>query len=115
MREPTEDEPSDTIALYYEMRARDNFEETAEALHAIVAGAIEKQPSKPRHLYLDVERHRNEAGGFDHDAHELQRHFILDFLSPYLSAVDMPLMSVKFNHEQSDDLDDMLRIYQPPT
>jgi hypothetical protein len=68
-------------------------------------------------LYLDIDGHRNAAGGWDHDMYELQRHFILGFMSEYLSAIHVPLGSAnRSGLSQSDQIvDSHLQLMDPGT
>jgi len=66
---------------------------------------------KPRHLYLDIEGHRNEAGGFDRDALELQKEFLIDFFMHWLTEVHMSLGAYRNGH-QREDLPDRLNIFE---
>ena len=80
----------------------------------MVRSAAERYPGKPRRLYLDIEGHRNSAGGFDADMQELQRGFVLGFLSPYLSYVSMPLVTAERREPQRDEVPNELVIQRPP-
>lgn len=90
------------IAIYHVMRGKENFEDTADMLFQMVKSAATKHPGKPRILYLDIEGHRNKAGGFDHDAFEVQQGFILGFLGRWLSEVSMPLMHTRTPQQHED-------------
>lgn len=91
-------------AIYHVMRADEDFEMTAEILFKLVQDAAEKFPGKPRHLYLDIDGHRNSEGGYDHDAFELITNFMLGFLGPYLTKMTHPLSSAINNAAQREDL-----------
>jgi hypothetical protein len=98
------------IALYEVMKAYETFEDIAEHLHQMIMMAIVKNPGMRRVLYLDVDEHRNEAGGFDHDSHELQKEFILGFLMPFLSEVHLPLIAATNPWPQRDDIPQHLQL-----
>lgn len=83
------------VALYHVMRASDDFDSTADKLFQIVEKAAREFPKKPRALFLDVEGHRNDAGGFDHDALEIQTHFLIGYLGRWLSEIHTPLAEVQ--------------------
>lgn len=74
------------IGIYHEMRAREGFEETAGMLWVMVREAARQHPGKPRHLYLDIDGHRDRArgSGYDADATELIS-FARAALGPYLT------------------------------
>jgi hypothetical protein len=99
-----------TVALYHVMRDREDFGETAQALFEVVRYAITEFTGRRRLLYLDIEGHRNPAGGFDRDAYEIQNTFLIGFLMPYLSELHMPLGAVINPGTQRDDIPDELRI-----
>jgi hypothetical protein len=52
-------------ALYHIVYATETFEDAAEKIWAILCMAQEKTPGAPRWLFLDIEGHRNEAGGLN--------------------------------------------------
>lgn len=99
------------IAIYHEMKATEDFEETAERLFTMVRDAAHRFPGAPRKLLLDIEGHRNGLGAFDDDAYELQRHFVLGFLMPFLSGVSIPLLQATNNQPQRDDVPHRLDIF----
>jgi hypothetical protein len=101
---------SDAIALYHVMKAREGFGETAQALFEIVRYTVTEFPGRKRLLYLDIEEHRNPAGGFDHDAYQIQQEFLIGFLASYLSELHLPLGTVVNPKVQLDDIPDALQI-----
>jgi hypothetical protein len=71
----------------------------------------EKLAGKPRFLYLDIEGHRNDEGGYDRDRFELQRDFLLGFLMPYLTECSVPLVDkVRNNFPQRNDVPERFEI-----
>ena len=110
------DKPSDDtgIAIYHVVYGHEGFEDAARKLHKMVLAAAEREPGKPRRLYLDIEGHRNNAGGFDHDMTELQQDFVLGFLGPYLSYVSMPLLTGERQEPQREDVPHELVIQPSP-
>jgi hypothetical protein len=92
----------ESVAIYHVMMANDTFDETAQALFALVQGAEEKYPGTPRKLYLDIEGHRNGPDGFDDDAYELQRHFIMGLLADYLSGFVIPIIAADTSHQNNN-------------
>lgn len=100
------------IALYHEIRRNEGFEESAQILFTMLRQAIGIADG-PRRLYLDIEGHRNRAGGFDDDMLELQKEFLLGFLGPYLTEISMPLGRYRNPGSQRNDLPDELQISSP--
>lgn len=100
-----------SIAIYHRVMRREGFEETARILLHLVRDARDKAPDKPRVLYLDIDGHRNEAGGFDGEMFELQQEFVLGFLMPFLKEVHMPLASASNPREQSNEVPDELHFF----
>ena len=98
------------IAIYHNVFANEGFDETANILFRLVKGAQEQSPNQKRVLFLDIEEHSNKQGGFDNDMFEIQRHFILGFLMPFLTEAYLPLISVKNNKRQRNDIPDGLKI-----
>ena len=98
------------IALYHRIYKRENFEKAAKDLVALLNSAQKQAPNVPRTLYVDIEGHRNEAGGYDADMLELQTEFGLGFLLPFVTEVHFPLASVKNTKEQQNDIPQRLLI-----
>jgi hypothetical protein len=92
------------IALYHVVYAHEGFAEAAQALFTLVQEAQRIHPGKPRKLYLDIEGHRQSAGGFDPAMVELQDEFLLGFLSPYLSEIHAPLVRATTTKPQENEL-----------
>lgn len=102
---------SKAVAIYHRIMRRENFETAAKDLFRLLAEAQKKEPGRKRVLYLDIDGHKNQAGGFDEDMFELQRHFIVEFLLPYFSEVHIPLGSFVNKEEQRNDIPDQLDIF----
>lgn len=98
------------VAIYHLVLEDDDFEASVDHLHRQILYAQQTFPGRKRSLYLDIDGHRNSDGGFDHDMFELQRHFLLGFLSPFLSELYMPLISVKTGKLQRNDIPEKLEI-----
>ncbi len=96
------------VVLYHSFRKWDTFSEAAPVLQAIVEEAAAQFPGQPRHLHLDVDGHRNPAGGFDRDAYELMAHFVPRALMHYLDEARTPLC-VFSNPEPSDAISSPIR------
>lgn len=99
------------IAIYHFVFEYEDFEKSAQILFDLVRKAQENSPNQRRKLYLDIEGHRNEIGEFDNDMFELQRHFILGFLMPYLSEAYLPLVAVRNTKLQKNDFPEKLQIF----
>ena len=68
------------IALYHRVMRRENFEKAAKDLFDLLKGAQIQSPNCPRALFVDIDGHRNDQGGFDNDMYELQKEFGMGFL-----------------------------------
>ncbi|MFF0427126.1 HNH endonuclease [Streptomyces sp. NPDC004520] len=101
------------IALYHDMRVEEDFTKCATRLFSILKQAAASNPGAPRYLFLDVQGHRNAAGGFDADAFEIIHEFLLDFLGPYLTEISTPLYRVRNPEPQREDVPDVLNIQDP--
>jgi hypothetical protein len=97
------------VAIYHSVFAEEGFEATASVLLKLVNAAQEKHPNRKRSLYLDIDGHQNDQGGFDKDMFELQRYFLLGFLMPYLNELYAPLIGVQNNKFQKNDVPAKLR------
>ncbi|MFF3003986.1 HNH endonuclease [Kitasatospora sp. NPDC057940] len=112
-KNPMQGERPKAVAIYHDMAVYENFERAAKRIFECVQSAEREKPGAPRHLYIDVQGHRNEQGGFDHDAFELIHDFALKYLFEYLTEVGTPLIHVRNNKPQRNDLPDALRIGYP--
>ncbi|MEV8451820.1 HNH endonuclease [Streptomyces sp. NPDC052095] len=95
------------------MRIEEDFTKCATRLFTILKQAAATAPGAPRHLFLDVQGHRNAAGGFDADAVEIMQEFLLGFLGPYLTEISTPLFQVRNPGPQREDVPDALNIRDP--
>ncbi|MEV5676340.1 HNH endonuclease [Streptomyces sp. NPDC052179] len=101
------------VAIYHDMKVYENFERSALRIFECVKQAEKASPGAPRFLYIDVQGHRNEAGGYDHDAFELIKDFALGYLGDYLTEISTPLMCVRNPRKQRNDLPHILQITHP--
>src|SRR5262245_3143038 len=101
----------DATAIYHRVYAQEGFAEAAQTLFKLVQEAQRQQPNKKRLLYLDIEGHRNKQGGFDDDMLELQTHFLVGFLSRFLTEFNCPLASAKNEKVQENDIPESLDIH----
>ena len=95
---------ADAVALYHVIYKYEGFEESAQHLFKLVQNAQRRCPDKRRILYLDIEGHRVEDGGFDADMLELQQEFLISFLSSYLSEIHCPLVDETNMKPQENDI-----------
>ncbi|MFK0292274.1 HNH endonuclease [Streptomyces sp. NPDC090442] len=98
------------IALYHDMRVEEDFTKCANRLFSILKKAAATRPGVPRLLHLDVQGHRNAAGGYDADALEIIHEFLLGFLGPYLTEISTPLYQARNPEPQREDIPDVLNI-----
>ena len=75
---------SGRLALYHRVYRRENFEKAAKDLFGLIQKAQKDNPNMERVMYVDIDGHRNEAGGFDADMRELQIEFGTSMLLPYV-------------------------------
>jgi len=109
--EPINEEPANFnmlknkgIAIYHVVYEHEDFETSANILVKLLQNAQKQFPNHKRHLYLDIEGHRNKSGGFDHDILELQKEFALGFLLQFFTQIHLPLISVKNSKLQRNDV-----------
>ena len=95
---------ADAVALYHVVYKHEGFEESAQNLFKLVQNAQRRSPGKKRILYLDIEGHRVEDGDFDADMLELQKEFLLGFLSPFLSEIHCPIVDETNLKPQENDI-----------
>lgn len=101
------------IALYHDMRVEEDFAKCATRLFSILKRVAATSPGAPRYLYLDIQGHRNAAGGYDADAIEIIHEFLLGFLSPYLTEISTPVYRARNPEPQREDVPDVLTIRDP--
>lgn len=110
---PDADGTTKGIALYHDMRVEENFTKCATRLFSILKQAASSKPGAPRYLFLDIQGHRNSAGGFDADALEIMQEFLLGFLSPYLTEIRTPLYQMRNTEPQCEDIPNVLGVQDP--
>ncbi len=101
------------VAIYHDMKVFENFERSALRIFGSVKQAEKVSPGAPRFLYIDIQGHRNSAGGYDDDALELIKDFALGFLGDYLTEIHTPLLSIRNPAKQNNDIPDELEIDYP--
>ena len=97
------------IAIYHVVYRHEKFEVSADILFKLLKNAQMQFPNKKRFFYIDIEGHRNHAGGCDEDMFELQKDFALGFLMKFITEIHMPLGCYK-NNNQSNEIPDTLKI-----
>ena len=102
------------VAIYHVVHSHEGFEESARTLFRLVRRAQVVKPGKRRMLFLDVEGHRANDGGFDPDMLELQNDFLVGFLAPFLCEIHCPLVTLRNPRPQDDDIPDELVIENRP-
>ncbi|MFG1826448.1 HNH endonuclease [Microbispora bryophytorum] len=101
------------VALYHDMAVYENFERCAHRIFKVLQLAERTNPGTLRYLHLEIQGHRNDAGGFDHDSFEIMQHFLLEFLFPYLTEIATPLYRARNRHRQINELPEDLIIQYP--
>ena len=99
-----------TVSLYHIVGEEDAFEQAAHDLFTLVQEAQERFPDWPRLLFLDIRGHLDTLGRFEEAFVELQQEFMFGFLGPFLTAVDLPLVSALNPGPQRNDLPDKIVI-----
>lgn len=98
------------VVIYHVVRENEGYESSAKILFQLVHNAKQTQAGKRRVIYLDIEGHRNPAGGWDADMFVLQKDFLIGYLLRFVSEISCPLMKKLRNPgEQSDDIPNFLR------
>ena len=99
-----------TVAIYHLVYKHEDFNTSANMIFELIKNSQEHSPGAKRCLFLDIDNHRNQQGGFDHDMYELQAYFLSRFMFKYLTEIHMPLISVKNPNKQLDDVPSQLTI-----
>jgi hypothetical protein len=108
--------PDKTIAIYHRVFPHENFEDTARVLLQLLNKAQSDFPDAPRHLYLEIDGHRNSKGEFDDDMLELQTKFTVEVLIQFLRGANTPLAKVKNQKPQNNNVPSVLNLIKidPP-
>jgi hypothetical protein len=114
-RRTMKEDPEKGVAIYHVVYAHEKFEKAAKMLLKLVRKVQETNPGAPRLLYLDIEGHRNAAGGFDADMLELQNEFLMGFLMPFLTEATCPMIRLRNPKGQDNDVPHDLAIMKAPT
>ena len=113
MQPPTHSKPDapgiwmnfdNTVSLYHVVGEDHGFEQAAQDLFRLIQEAQERFPDWPRLLFLDIRGHLDALGRFEDAFVELQQEFMFGFLGPFLTAVDLPLVSALNPEPQRNDL-----------
>ena len=102
------------IAIHHRIKSTEGFDRSVEILMSLVREAQERNPGAPRVLYLDIDGHRNDVGGFDQDMFELQSVFMFTVLFDFFSEVYCPLYHACNPAYQKDVIPENLQILPCP-
>lgn len=101
-----------TIAIYHVVYEYEGLEESAKTIHELVYSAQEKQPDYARALYLDIDGHIDEHGGFDKEMMELQQEFLMKTMLPYFQEIHMPILDIKNSNPQKNNIPPKMEFIQ---
>ena len=101
----------EAIALYHRVMRRENFEKAAKDLFDLLRSAQANYPNTDRILYVDIDGHKNSAGGYDNDMYELQKDFGLGLLGKYFIEIHFPLGDFINSKPQRNDIPTKLEIF----
>ncbi|HBS03481.1 MAG TPA: hypothetical protein DEA96_00855 [Leptospiraceae bacterium] len=105
--------PENTVHILYRVEPETSFEQAASETFDLVLQAQKEYPGWARVLYLEINGHTGTQFGFDGDFFEFQQEYLQGFLGPYLSGLDLPLLSVFNPRPQKNDLPDKIEIDGP--
>lgn len=88
--------------IYHRVLAHETFEEASAAIMRLLLDAQENAPNEPRYLCMDVDGHRNKAGGYDRDMAELQTEFMLSTVFQFVTEIHCPLLRVRNEHQDNN-------------
>ena len=104
---------SKAIAIYHLVFSHEDFETAADHLFNLVKNAQAQCPNQKRILFLDIEGHRNNKGGFDHDMFELLNEFLVAFLSSFIKEAYTPLSHFINPRLQDNNIPDEIKFVKP--
>jgi len=87
--------PGGGVAIYHAVLASEGFEEAASAIIGLVREAQQVHPFAKRHLFLDIDEHRNSQGGLDEPMFRLVHDFLIGRMMTYLDTATTPLVKLK--------------------
>ena len=102
-----------SVSLYHIVDEADNFDKAAQDIFNLIVEAQQRFPDWPRVFYLDITGHIDEHGRFEPDMVELQQEFLIAALGKFLTAIDMPLVSLVNPELQNNEVPDSLGIQLP--
>ena len=102
-----------TVSIYHVVQEADHFDKAAQEIFGLIAEAQKRYPDWPRVFYLDILGHIDEQGRFEPDMVEIQQEFLIAALGKFLTAIDMPLVSVVNPDVQDNEIPDSLGIQLP--
>ena len=105
--------PENTAHILYRVEPDTTFEQAAADTFNLVLQAQKDYPGRARVLYLEINGHTGTQFGFDGDFFEFQQEYLQGFLGPFLSGLDLPLLSVFNPRPQRNDLPDKIEVDGP--
>ena len=102
-----------TVSLYHIVGETHSFDKAAQDIFNLIVEAQTRFPDWPRVFYLDVVGHLDERGRFEPDMVELQQEFLIAALGKFLTAIDMPMVSLVNPDAQDNAVPDSLGIQLP--
>ena len=103
---------SKAVMIYHVVLPKEDFQTSAKHLFSLIKSAQVREPNRKRCLFLDIEGHRTTKGGFDNDMFELQQNFLLGFMFRWISELHMPLIHIRNNKAQANDLPSSLEFIE---
>jgi hypothetical protein len=100
-RQKIEEKEGRVVAIYHRVYESENLETAAQMIVELVQSAQEKFPGCERHLYVDIDAHRNAQGGFDADMLALQKEFLVE-IARFVTKAHFPLLALGNPAQQND-------------
>jgi hypothetical protein len=97
-------------AIYHRVYAHEDFEHAARTLYDLVYNTQRRCPGAKRSLFLDIDGHRNEAGGFDGEMFSLINQFIMPTLMKYLTSASVPIFGEFARKDGSPQIDEIPQV-----
>lgn len=89
--------PDNSVAVRHDVGPADSFEAAARGLMARLREAQDRFPDWPRALYVEIDGHEGDAGGFSPDFYEFQQDFLFSSVAPFVTALETPLTGPLLN------------------
>ena len=102
--------PEKVVKICHTIMENDSIKSAAKDLLKLLSNTQKQKPNKPRILYININGHRNKAGGYDQEMYKLQMEYGRKFLIQFFEEIHFPLYSMKNVSYQNNDIPEKLKL-----